>query len=63
MTARTASEPAVRVQGLEQSHKQKSEKLRVLRGVDFGTQRQLLRAGPGSSASSLRGRSPRSTRS
>jgi ABC-2 type transport system ATP-binding protein len=35
MTARTTSEPAIRVQGLEKSYK----KLRVLRGVDFDVAR------------------------
>ena len=39
MTARTTSEPAIRVQGLEKSYKQKKKELRVLRGVDFDVAR------------------------
>jgi ABC-2 type transport system ATP-binding protein len=40
MTGRTTSEPAIRVQGLEKSYKQKKKKkLRVLRGVDFDVAR------------------------
>jgi ABC-2 type transport system ATP-binding protein len=39
VTARTTSEPAIRVQGLEKSYKQKKEELRVLRGVDFDVAR------------------------
>jgi ABC-2 type transport system ATP-binding protein len=35
MTARTTSEPAIRVQGLEKSYKQ----LEALRGVDFDVER------------------------
>jgi ABC-2 type transport system ATP-binding protein len=42
MTAHTTSGPAIRVQGLEKSYKQKKEKLRVLRGVDFDAPRGTI---------------------
>jgi ABC-2 type transport system ATP-binding protein len=38
------SVPAIRVRGLEKSYKQKKEKLRVLRGVDFDVQRGSILA-------------------
>jgi ABC-2 type transport system ATP-binding protein len=39
MTTQQAPEPAIRVQGLEKSYKQKKEKLLVLRGVNFDVPR------------------------